>query len=51
MDAAADDAQREPESSPEEAPETPLENVESEPSAENLQASTVMDEAKPDQDT
>jgi len=51
MDAAADDAQREPESSPEEAPETPLETVESDPSTENLQASTVMDEAKPDQDT
>jgi segregation and condensation protein B len=51
MDAAADDAQQEPESSPEEAPETPLETVESKPSTENLQASTVMDEAKPDQDT
>jgi segregation and condensation protein B len=50
MDATADDAQREPESSPEEAPEAPSETVESEPSAENLQTSTVMDEAKPDQD-
>jgi segregation and condensation protein B len=50
MDATADDAQQEPESSPEEAPETPLETVESEPSAENMQASTVMDEPKPDQD-
>ncbi len=50
MDAAADDAQREPESSPEEAPETPLETVESKPSAENLQASTEVDQAKPDQD-
>ena len=51
MDAAADDAQGELESSPEEAPETPLETVESEPSAENLQASTEVDQAKPDQDT
>ncbi len=51
MDATADDAQREPESSPEEAPETPLETVESEPSVENLQASTGMDQANPDQDT
>jgi segregation and condensation protein B len=51
LDATADDAQREPESSPEEAPETPLETVESEPSVENLQASTGMDQANPDQDT
>ncbi len=51
MDATADDAQREPESSPEEAPETPLETVESDPSVENLQASTGMDQANPDQDT
>jgi segregation and condensation protein B len=50
MDATADNAQAEPESSPEEAPETPIETVESEPSAENLQASNVMDELKPDQD-
>jgi segregation and condensation protein B len=51
LDATADDAQREPESSPEEAPETPLETVESKPSVENLQASTGMDQANPDQDT
>jgi segregation and condensation protein B len=50
MDKSTDDAQREPESSPEEASETPLETVESEPSAENLKTSTVMDEARPDQD-
>jgi segregation and condensation protein B len=50
MDATADNAQAEPESSPQEAPETPLETVESEPSAENLQASAGPDELKPDQD-
>jgi segregation and condensation protein B len=51
MDTAADDAQGDLESSPEEAPETPLETVESEPSVENLPASTEVDQAKPDQDT
>ena len=51
MDATADNAQGEPESSPEKAPETPLETVESEPSAENIHASTAMDEPKPDRNT
>jgi segregation and condensation protein B len=51
MDATANNAQGEPESSPQEAPETPLETAESEPSAENIQASTAIDEAKPGQDS
>ena len=51
MDATGDNAQGEPENSPEEAPGTPQETVESEPSDENLRAPAVMDEAKPDQDS
>jgi segregation and condensation protein B len=50
MDAAADDAQGEPESPFEEAPETASETVESEASAENQETSTEVDEPKPDQD-
>ena len=50
MDAATDDAQGEPESPFEEAPETSSETAESEASAENLETSTEVDEPKPDQD-
>ena len=50
MDETSDDDKLEPEISTEneEASETPLETVESEPPVENRQPSTGMDEAKPD---
>ena len=50
MDATTDVALQEPESSPEDASQTPLEEVESEAVAENPPASTATDAPKPDQD-
>ncbi len=50
MDVTGDDVLGEPESSLEEASHTPLETEESEPPAENLQTSTVIDEAQPNHD-
>ena len=51
MDATTEDSQPEPESPPEEAPEIPLEEAESEASAENLEESPATEEPKSGQDT
>ena len=51
MDANTDETQQEPESATEDALETPLEEMESGPTAKDLEATPETDELKPGQDT